>query len=186
MGNCVPFFGRKKYKILLNGLDAAGKTMLLYKLKLNENIHTIPTIGFNNEEIIINKSIFSIWDVGGASKLHQLQIYYCDNLDALITVIDSTDVNRMYKEDHRYDVYVEIERIIEHNEKIGGKKFPILIFANKQDLTGALDIRTIRDKIKIESLCASHTWCIQPCCAKTGDGLNEGLNWLDQQLTNKK
>jgi len=58
MGNIIAnlfknIFGDNDYRILMLGLDAAGKTSILYKLKLNENIHTIPTIGFNMEQVSI-------------------------------------------------------------------------------------------------------------------------------------
>lgn len=53
-------------RILLLGLDGAGKTSILYKVKLNENITTIPTIGFNVETVTPCKGIsFTVWDVGG-------------------------------------------------------------------------------------------------------------------------
>lgn len=38
-------FGKKEMRILMVGLDAAGKTTILYKLKLGEIVTTIPTIG---------------------------------------------------------------------------------------------------------------------------------------------
>ena len=42
---------RRDVRILLLGLDAAGKTTILYKLKMNETVNTIPTIGFNMETV---------------------------------------------------------------------------------------------------------------------------------------
>ena len=44
-------FGKKDVRILMVGLDAAGKTTILYKLKLGEIVTTIPTIGFNVETV---------------------------------------------------------------------------------------------------------------------------------------
>ena len=41
--------GTKEKRILMLGLDAAGKTTILYKLQLGEDVHSIPTIGFNVE-----------------------------------------------------------------------------------------------------------------------------------------
>ena len=38
-------FAKKEMRILMVGLDAAGKTTILYKLKLGEIVTTIPTIG---------------------------------------------------------------------------------------------------------------------------------------------
>ena len=57
--------GPKEARSLMLGLDAAGKTTILYKLKLGEVVTTIPTIGFNVEEIKIKKKKFVMWDVGG-------------------------------------------------------------------------------------------------------------------------
>lgn len=50
MGNVIGnlfkgLFGKKEMRILMVGLDAAGKTTILYKLKLGEIVTTIPTIG---------------------------------------------------------------------------------------------------------------------------------------------
>ena len=59
-------FGNREARILMVGLDAAGKTTILYKLKLNETVTTIPTIGFNVETVSPSKHItFTVWDVGG-------------------------------------------------------------------------------------------------------------------------
>ena len=70
-------FGSRRARILLLGLDAAGKTTILYKLKLNENVTTIPTIGFNVEEVTPIKNItFTMWDVGGQEKIRPLWRHY--------------------------------------------------------------------------------------------------------------
>lgn len=44
-------FSDMKAKILMLGLDAAGKTTILYQMKLNQKTTTVPTIGFNVEEV---------------------------------------------------------------------------------------------------------------------------------------
>lgn len=58
-------FGNKEMRILLLGLDGAGKTTILYKLKLGEVVSSVPTIGFNVETIQYKKIKFNVWDVGG-------------------------------------------------------------------------------------------------------------------------
>ena len=58
-------FGSQRAKIAMLGLDAAGKTTIMYKLKLNEVVTTIPTIGFNVEEIQFHNLTMTVWDVGG-------------------------------------------------------------------------------------------------------------------------
>ncbi len=70
-------FGQQNARILMLGLDAAGKTTILYKLKLNENVSTIPTIGFNVETVTPVKNVtFTVWDVGGQEKIRQLWRHY--------------------------------------------------------------------------------------------------------------
>ncbi|KAK1316549.1 ADP-ribosylation factor 1 [Acorus calamus] len=58
-------FAKKEMRILMVGLDAAGKTTILYKLKLGEIVTTIPTIGFNVETVEYKNISFTVWDVGG-------------------------------------------------------------------------------------------------------------------------
>ena len=52
-------------RILMLGIDAAGKTTILYKLKLGESLNSVPTIGFNVEEVKYKNLNFLIWDIGG-------------------------------------------------------------------------------------------------------------------------
>jgi small GTP-binding protein len=68
----------------------AGKTTILYKLKLNETVSTIPTLGFNVETVTPVKGLeFTVWDVGGQEKLRSLWNYYyqdsCGNSNTLLT-----------------------------------------------------------------------------------------------------
>ena len=73
------------------GLDAAGKTTILYRLQLGEDVHSIPTIGFNVETVNYKNISFTIWDVGGQDRLRKLWRHYYKDNDALIFVIDSAD-----------------------------------------------------------------------------------------------
>ncbi|CAF4503582.1 unnamed protein product [Rotaria socialis] len=66
MGNMFgSIFGKKHYRILMLGLDNAGKTSILYRLRLKESITTIPTVGFNVEAVALGHVKFNVWDVGG-------------------------------------------------------------------------------------------------------------------------
>ena len=47
-------FGKREMRILMVGLDASGKTTILYKLKLGEIVTTIPTIGKNESDPCLN------------------------------------------------------------------------------------------------------------------------------------
>ena len=59
------FVSHKDVRVLMLGLDAAGKTTILYKIKLNETVNTIPTIGFNVEQLVYKNLTFNCWDIGG-------------------------------------------------------------------------------------------------------------------------
>ncbi|KAA0193630.1 hypothetical protein HAZT_HAZT002448 [Hyalella azteca] len=80
---------------MLVGLDAAGKTTILYKLKLGEIVTTIPTIGFNVETVEYKNISFTVWDVGGQDKIRPLWRHYFQNTQGLIFVVDSNDRERI-------------------------------------------------------------------------------------------
>lgn len=85
----------KDMRILMLGLDGAGKTTVLYKLKLGEVISSVPTIGFNVETVQYKKINFQVWDIGGQEKLRLLWRHYYNNTQALVFVIDSSDAERI-------------------------------------------------------------------------------------------
>ena len=85
------FFTKKEIRAIFLGLDAVGKTTILYQLKLNEKITSIPTIGFNVESISLNKVEMVMWDIGGGSKIRMLWRHYYPNTHLIVFVIDSTD-----------------------------------------------------------------------------------------------
>ena len=77
------------FRILMVGLDAAGKTTILYQLKIGEIVKTTPTIGFNVETLDYKNRNFTVWDVGGTDKIRALWKHYYQNTDGLIFVVDS-------------------------------------------------------------------------------------------------
>ncbi|CAF1456886.1 unnamed protein product [Adineta steineri] len=141
----------KEAKILMVGLDGAGKTIILYRLKLEETITSISTIGFNAETINYKNISFTIWDVGG-----------------LIFVVDSNDRERIGETSE------ELQRMLEDDEL---KRVSLLIFANKQDISNVMNTTEITEKLDLHSL-SNRNWYIQTACAISGDGLGEGLDWL--------
>ena len=116
-------------RILMVGLDAAGKTTILYKLKLGEIVTTIPTIGFNVETVEYKNISFTVWDVGGQDKIRPLWRHYYQNTQGLIFVVDSNDRNRID------DAKEELHRMLNEDEL---RDAVVLVFANKQDLPQAM------------------------------------------------
>jgi len=168
-------FGRSEMRILMVGLDAAGKTTILYKLKLGEIVTTIPTIGFNVETVEYKNISFTVWDVGGQDKIRPLWRHYFQNTQGLIFVIDSNDRERVG------EAKEELMRMLNEDEL---RDAILLVFANKQDLPNAMNAAEITDKLQLHSL-RSRQWFIQATCATSGDGLYEGLDWLSNTLKKK-
>ena len=127
--DCCPFFGKKDVRILMVGLDEAGKTTILYQLKMGETVKTIPTLGFNVETIEYKKVLFTIWDVGGQDKIKVTWEHYYQNTDGLIFVVDSNDQDKIVK------AAEELKKLLAEEEL---KNCPVLVLANKQDINGAL------------------------------------------------
>jgi ADP-ribosylation factor protein 1 len=166
------FMGKKEMRILMVGLDAAGKTTILYKLKLGEIVTTIPTIGFNVETVEYKNIQFTMWDVGGQDKIRPLWRHYFQNTQAIIFVVDSNDRDRIV------EAREELQRMLNEDEL---RDAILLVFANKQDLPNAMNAAEITDKLGLHSL-RQRAWYIQSTCATSGDGLYEGLDWLTGTL----
>ena len=163
---------QKETRLLILGLDGAGKTTILYKLKLGEVVTTIPTIGFNVETVECQNDSFTVWDIGGQDKIRPLWRHYYQNTHGLIFVLDSNDYGRFN------EAKDELMTILEEDEL---KNAALLIFANKQDLQDALDKEMITEKLGLNTV-KNRSWFIQISSAITGDGLKEGLQWLSDQI----
>lgn len=162
----------KNRRILILGLDAAGKTCLLYKLKIGEVVTSIPTIGFNMETIKYKSLTFQVWDIGGQDRIRALWRHYYANTDAIVWVLDSNDSERFGESKN------EISKLMMEDTLRG---VPLLVYANKQDLPRAKSLPYIADALGLTSI-SNREWHIQASSATTGDGLFEGMEWLSQIL----
>ena len=134
---------KKDVRILMVGLDAAGKTTILYQLKMGETVKTIPTIGFNVETLDYKGLNFTVWDVGGQDKIRVLWKHYYQNTDGPIFVVDSNDRDRIE------DAAEELKKMLAEEEL---KDCCVLVMANKQDLNGALAPGEVTDKLGMGAL----------------------------------
>ena len=136
-------FGKRQMRILMVGLDAAGKTTILYKLKLGEIVTTIPTIGFNVETVEYKNICFTVWDVGGQDKIRPLWRHYFQNTQGLIFVVDSNDRERIIEAEK------ELHNMLQEEEL---REAVVLVFANKQDLPNAMNAAELTEKLRLNSL----------------------------------
>lgn len=168
-------FAKKQLRILMVGLDAAGKTTILYKLKLAEVITTIPTIGFNVETVEYKNICFTVWDVGGQDKIRPLWRHYFQNTQGIIFVVDSSDRERI-------DIAEQELRTMLNECEL--REAVLLVFANKQDLANSMNVSEVTEKLGL-NLLRNRRWFVQATCATHGQGLYEGLDWLANELTRK-
>ncbi|KAL7630842.1 UNVERIFIED_CONTAM: hypothetical protein RMT77_018872 [Armadillidium vulgare] len=157
-------------RILMVGLDKAGKTTILYHLKNGEIPTTIPTLGYNDEIISYKNRNFNVFDIGGLESIRPLwNLYIFDkNFQALIYVIDCSEPSRFE------EAKTEFHKLLENSK---AHSWPILVYANKQDLPEAVSPEVITEYFDLMSL-GSRPWHVQPTCAINLSGVEEGLDWL--------
>ena len=169
------FNQKKDQRILMVGLDGAGKTTLLYRLKLGEVRQTIPTIGFNVEEVQYKKIKFTVWDIGGQDRIRPLWVHYFNGVNALIYVVDINDIQRSQ------EMIDELQKLLVTDEL---SNVPVLVYANKIDMRTTNRIQITSNDLygKINNMIKHKNFFIQECSAVTSEGLYEGLEWLNKKL----
>ena len=153
------------------GLDSAGKTSILYQLKLNSLVNTIPTIGFNVETVNYKSLNLTIWDVGGQEKIRPLWRHYYNNVDVIIFVIDSNDIGRISEAKKELHLLVSEDQL---------QNCIILIYSNKIDLPNSMNHHLLAEQLTLHSI--KQKWFIQPISATQNIGITEGLEWIQSTL----
>lgn len=178
---CLPCF--QALHIVILGLDCAGKTTVLYRLRFNEFVNTVPTKGFNTEKIKVSlggscrTASFHFWDVGGQEKLRPLWRSYTRCADGIVFVVDSVDAERIE------EAKAELHKITRLAENQG---VPVLVVANKQDLRNSLSLPEMESMLSLGELNTATPWHLQPACAIIGEGLQEGLEKLHAMIMKRR
>lgn len=167
----VPAFPTRRgraQRLTFRSQDNAGKTTLLYRLKIGEVVTTIPTIGFNVESVTYKNLNFNVWDLGGQTSIRPYWRCYYANTAAVIFVVDSTDIERLQTAADELAAMLNEEEL---------KDAALLVFANKQDQPGAKGAGDISQALRLGEL-RDRNWSIMACSAVDGSGVNEGMDWL--------
>lgn len=152
----------------------------------------LATQGFNIKTTKHAHVELTMWDIGGQKAIRPFWKDYFEQADALVYVIDSADRNRLEESVN------ELQCLLKDDKMAG---VPLLVFANKQvrgvgdvgvaralscfssetglfvqDLTLAASPADISDTLMLHKL-RDRQWQIQPCSAKSGEGLSEGVDW---------
>ncbi|XP_054452422.1 ADP-ribosylation factor-like protein 14 [Anoplopoma fimbria] len=164
-------------QVLLLGLDNAGKSTFLYKLKHNACVTTVPTIGFNVEMLDARKNrkniALTVWDVGGQGRMREYWPSFHQDAAAIVFVVDSSGRERLE------EARGELESTL-RSEPLRGR--PLVLLANKQDVNGALTVTEIMDMFNLRKICSGRDWFILPCSASTGFGVEEAFRRVVQMI----
>jgi len=159
--------------LLILGLDAAGKTAILYSLQLGEAInYTVPTIGFNVEQIEIGNLQINMFDLGGQDKIRALWPHYYQQSSGIVFVVDSNDQDRFEQ------AKSELHAVMSHKENVGK---PLVVLANKQDLPYAVNKEIITERLALNVI-KSSDWYVIECSATQNQRARIGFEWLANHM----
>ncbi|XP_028986804.1 ADP-ribosylation factor-like protein 14 [Betta splendens] len=164
-------------RVLILGLDNAGKSTLLYRLKHRASACTVPTIGFNVEMLEARRNrkpiALTLWDVGGQGKMREHWPSFHADTAAVVFVVDSSDRGRLNEARRELENTLRSEQLRER---------PLVLLANKQDVCGALTVTELKDKFNLRKICFDRDWFVQPCSASTGFGVEEAFGRIVQMV----
>ncbi|MHA1686935.1 MAG: ADP-ribosylation factor family protein [Candidatus Heimdallarchaeaceae archaeon] len=164
----------KKAKILVLGLDAAGKTTLTKYVNTGSYLETAPTIGQNIDTINFEGWDITVVDVAGQKHFRFLWEVHYPGTEAVIFVIDAADIERLPEARDLLKTHVFNNPMLE--------KAPVLIIANKQDLPDAIQAPMLIQLLGLHIEMKDRTFAVFDCSALTGKGVNEAFMWLVGQL----
>jgi GTP-binding protein SAR1 len=133
----------KEASLVVLGLDNAGKTSLLHKLKENEIREFVPTQRAQIQQFSVANLHVRAWDLGGHEPVRSMWQDYIDLADAILFVVDSADVQRFS------EARDELWKLVSDRNL---DSVPLLIVSNKIDLQVAVDRHTLADALGIGAL----------------------------------
>ncbi|XP_076839407.1 ADP-ribosylation factor-like protein 11 [Brachyhypopomus gauderio] len=167
---------RRTPQVVLIGLDSAGKSTLIYRLRRGVVMETSPTVGFNVVRLELDKkTALTVWDVGGQGSMRSHWTHYLEGSGALVFVVDAGDRARM---DEAKKALKTVLR--DHH----ARDVPLLVLANKSDLPNSLTIGEVSEQLDLQSY-TDRVWEIQACSALNGLGLNQAFLSVARMIQKK-
>eukprot|EP01135_Chromosphaera_perkinsii_P004486 Nk52_evm10s284 gene=Nk52_evmTU10s284 len=169
---------KEQYNLLILGLDHAGKTSLLERIKsiYMAGYKALPpskistTVGLNIAKVIIGRIKLVLWDLGGQPELHSLWDKYYGECHGLVFVVDSTEESRILQARSVF------EETIQHADL---DRVPVLLLVNKQDSMDAMQLSDVKEIFNESAPIVGVRDCkILPVSALNGDGVEDGIKWL--------
>eukprot|EP00262_Sarcandra_glabra_P007646 TRINITY_DN20548_c0_g1_i1.p1 TRINITY_DN20548_c0_g1~~TRINITY_DN20548_c0_g1_i1.p1 ORF type:complete len:206 (+),score=43.94 TRINITY_DN20548_c0_g1_i1:266-883(+) len=176
-------FSKTEFHVLILGIDKAGKTTLLEKLKtLYSNLEglppdrIVPTVGLNIGRLEASKTKLVFWDLGGQIGLRTIWEKYYEEAHAIIFVIDASCSSRFE------DSKSALEKVLRHEDLQGA---PLLILANKQDLSSAVSAEELARYLDLKEL-DERLYMFEAVSAYDGMGIKDAIDWLVEVMERSK
>ena len=167
------FLLRKHRRLLIIGLDGAGKTTILFRMYAKKAVQTQPTEGYNVQTFQLGGLVMNVWDVGGQDELRRFWRHYYTGTQGIVFVIDSSDTDRLKA------AKMELTEAITDPQLDNAA---ILVLANKQDQPEAMPPEELSKSMGLPTLLKGRTWRIQGSVGTTADGLIDGFKWLGSNM----
>ncbi|PHJ22612.1 adp-ribosylation factor-like protein 2 [Cystoisospora suis] len=166
----------KELRLLMLGLDNAGKTTIVKRINGQDWNTVSPTLGFSISSFEYRNYKLNIWDVGGQRTIRSFWRNYFEETDGVVWVVDSADRPRMQV------CREELHKLMKE-ERLAGAT--LLIFANKQDVPSSLTAFEISKALELDKMRGSRHWNVVACSAREGAGLIDGLAWLVDDISSR-
>ena len=150
----------EKHQVYMVDTVSSGCRQILHGLILGDFQHTIPNIGF-----AVEFADYKSLEISSLPDHPKLREHWMLSASGIIFVVDSAD--RSHLESAKSQIMSVLEM----------KNCPLVVFANKQDLSGALSPEAVADILELESI-TDRQWRVVGTCGITGEGVLEGLDWL--------
>ncbi|KAJ7969985.1 ADP-ribosylation factor-related protein 1 [Quillaja saponaria] len=176
-------FNKIEFHVLILGIDKAGKTTLLEKLK---SVYSkleglppdriVPTVGLNIGRLEVSSTKLVFWDLGGQPGLRSIWEKYYEEAHAVVFVIDAACPARFE------DSKSALEKVLWHQDLQGA---PLLILANKQDLAEAVSAEELARYLDLKKL-DERVYMFEAVSAYDGLGIKESVEWLVEVMERSK
>ncbi|MFX1532726.1 MAG: ADP-ribosylation factor-like protein [Promethearchaeota archaeon] len=165
---------KKELKVILLGLDSAGKSTFVKRMKLDEYIRVSMTMGINQEIIELGNLLLRVLDLGGQETFRTLiwPELLKEGADIVIYVIDANDQERLLYNEEELQKLFKIEKM---------KSSALCILANKQDLGSALPAGVLMARLGLVPPPVDRSISIFPTSMVTGEGLEQVYDWIKEE-----
>lgn len=168
----------KKANLVFLGLDNAGKSTLLHKLKTNTVTQTKPTYHPCSEELKLGNLRVNTYDLGGHESARKVWNDYFPAVDGIIFLVDSADKKRFDEAAEELEKICSMESI---------SKLPIVVLGNKVDMDGAVKEYELRQALNFDSIKqkGSRQMELYMCSITKDAGYDKALQFMEKELKDK-